>query len=99
MQPISYRCHQYPRTSFDSHLALPRSVDLLDAFHSKSILAYGMNGADLPIANRAPLRLRVERHLGYKHAKYIMRIEVGECFARIGLGKGGFWDVVTLKSR
>jgi DMSO/TMAO reductase YedYZ molybdopterin-dependent catalytic subunit len=68
------------------------SFDLSDAFHPQTILAYGMNGADLPVARGAPLRLRVERQLGYKHAKYLMRIEVVGSFARIGLGNGGFWE-------
>ena len=47
------------------------SIDLLDAYHPQTILAYGMNGKDLPVAHGAPLRLRVERQLGYKQAKYI----------------------------
>ena len=45
----------------------------------------------LPIANGAPLRLRVERQLGYKMAKYVMRIELVESFAHLGRGKGGYW--------
>ena len=52
------------------------SIDLEDAFHPQTILAYDMNDAALPIANGAPIRLRVERQLGYKHAKYVMRIEL-----------------------
>ena len=40
----------------------------------------------------APVRLRVERQLGYKHAKYVMRLEAVEDFAQIGRGKGGFWE-------
>ncbi|MCJ2049388.1 molybdopterin-binding protein [Methylobacterium sp. J-070] len=68
------------------------SIDLVDAFHPQTILAYEMNGKDLPVANGAPLRLRVERNLGYKQAKYVMRIEVVEGFADIGDGKGGYWE-------
>ena len=68
------------------------SIDLEDAFHPQTILAYEMNDAALPIANGAPIRLRVERQLGYKHAKYIMRMELVESFARIGGGKGGYWE-------
>jgi DMSO/TMAO reductase YedYZ molybdopterin-dependent catalytic subunit len=67
------------------------SIDLVDAFHPQTILAYEMNGQPLPIAHGAPLRLRVERQLGYKMAKYVMRIEAVESFAHIGDGKGGFW--------
>jgi len=68
------------------------SIDLLDAYHPQTILAYGMNGADLPVAHGAPLRLRVERQLGYKQAKYIMRIEVADGFAHLNGGRGGFWE-------
>jgi len=67
------------------------SIDLIDAFHPQSIIAYLMNGQSLPIKHGAPLRLRVERQLGYKHAKYIQRIEAVESFAHIEGGKGGFW--------
>ena len=68
------------------------SIDLEDAFHPQTILAYEMNDAVLPIANGAPIRLRVERQLGYKHAKYVMRIELVESFAGIAGGKGGYWE-------
>lgn len=68
------------------------SIDLDDAFHEQTILAYDMNGAPLPVKHGAPIRLRVERQLGYKHAKYVMRIEAVESFDQIGLGKGGFWE-------
>lgn len=68
------------------------SIDLIDAFHPQTILAYGMNGKDLDVAHGAPLRLRVERHLGYKHAKYVMRIEIRDSFAGLWGGKGGFWE-------
>ncbi|MET7245605.1 molybdopterin-binding protein [Methylobacterium sp. EM32] len=68
------------------------SIDLVDAFHPQTILAYDLNGQALPVANGAPLRLRVERNLGYKQAKYVMRIEVVESFSGIGEGKGGYWE-------
>ena len=68
------------------------SIDLIDAFHPQTILAYAMNGIDLPIAHGAPLRLRVERQLGYKHAKYVQRIEIVESLAGFGSGKGGYWE-------
>jgi len=67
------------------------SIDLIDARHPQTILAWAMNGRTLPVAYGAPLRLRVERQLGYKHAKYIRRIEVVESFAHIGRGRGGYW--------
>jgi DMSO/TMAO reductase YedYZ molybdopterin-dependent catalytic subunit len=68
------------------------SVDLVDAFHPQTILAWGMNGHLLPVPNGAPLRLRVERQLGYKHAKYVERVEAVESLAGIQGGKGGYWE-------
>jgi DMSO/TMAO reductase YedYZ molybdopterin-dependent catalytic subunit len=68
------------------------SIDFFDALHPQTILAYEMNGHPLPIAYGAPLRLRLERQLGYKMAKYIMRVEVTDTVAGIGRGKGGFWE-------
>jgi len=68
------------------------SIDLVDARHPQTILAYEMNGQTLPVPHGAPLRLRVERQIGYKHAKYIRRIEAVESFAHIGGGKGGYWE-------
>jgi DMSO/TMAO reductase YedYZ molybdopterin-dependent catalytic subunit len=67
------------------------SIDLIDAFHPQTILAYDMNGAPLGIPYGAPLRLRLERQLGYKMAKYIMRIEVVESFKHIAGGRGSYW--------
>ena len=57
-----------------------------------TILAYGLNGQPLPVTNGAPLRLRVERQLGYKHAKYVMRIELVKSLYNIGAGHGGYWE-------
>ena len=68
------------------------SIDLHDAFHPQTILAYDMNGAPLGVPYGAPLRLRVERQLGYKMAKYIMKIEAVTSFERIAGGRGGFWE-------
>ncbi len=68
------------------------SIDLDDAYHAQTILAWEMNDAPLPVKNGAPLRLRVERQLGYKHAKYVMRIELVSSFASIAGGKGGYWE-------
>jgi hypothetical protein len=68
------------------------SIDLIDAFHPQTILAWAMNDRPLEVGHGAPLRLRVERQLGYKHAKYVMRIEAVASLAGIGLGKGGYWE-------
>ena len=51
-----------------------------------------MNDATLPIGHGAPIRLRVERQLGYKHAKFVMRVEAVASLAAIGQGRGGFWE-------
>lgn len=68
------------------------SLDMVEAVHPQTILAYEMNGKVLPIAHGAPIRLRAERQLGYKMAKYVMRIELVESFAHIGGGRGGYWE-------
>jgi len=68
------------------------SIDLYDAFNPQTILAYDLNGKPLPVSNGAPLRLRVERQLGYKQAKYVMRVEMVESLAGIGQGSGGYWE-------
>ena len=68
------------------------SIGILDAVHPQTILAYNMNGAPLPAAHGAPLRLRIERQLGYKNTKYIDKIELVSSFAEIGQGKGGYWE-------
>jgi DMSO/TMAO reductase YedYZ molybdopterin-dependent catalytic subunit len=68
------------------------SVGLVDAFHPQTILAYEMNGVPLPVAHGAPLRVRVERQLGYKMAKYVMRIEAVADIRGVRGGRGGFWE-------
>jgi DMSO/TMAO reductase YedYZ molybdopterin-dependent catalytic subunit len=68
------------------------SIDLIDAFHPQTILAWAMNDRMLPVPNGAPLRLRVERQLGYKHAKYIQRIEARATLAGLYGGQGGTWE-------
>ncbi len=56
------------------------SIDLLDALHPQTLLAYGMNGQDLPVPHGAPVRLRVERQLGYKSMKFLQRVVVTDEF-------------------
>ena len=68
------------------------SIDLRDAHHPQTILAYEMNGAPLPVEHGAPLRLRLERQLGYKMAKYVMRLELVESYSHLGEGRGGYWE-------
>ena len=68
------------------------SIDLTDALHPQTILAWRLNQQALPVANGAPLRLRIERQLGYKHAKFIESIEAVASLDGIGAGKGGYWE-------
>jgi DMSO/TMAO reductase YedYZ molybdopterin-dependent catalytic subunit len=68
------------------------SIDFTDALHPQTILAYEMNGEPLPVPHGAPLRLRLERQLGYKMAKYVMRIELAESMSSFGKGQGGYWE-------
>jgi len=68
------------------------TLDVFDVFHPQTILAYDMNGAPLTVAHGAPLRLRAERYLGYKQAKYLMRLEAVDRFDHIGGGQGGYWE-------
>lgn len=60
------------------------SIDLVDAFHPQTILAYGMNGRDLPVQHGAPLRIRVEKQIGYKSVKYLQKIVVTDEFVDVG---------------
>jgi DMSO/TMAO reductase YedYZ molybdopterin-dependent catalytic subunit len=76
----------------DSESKYYESIDIAEAMHSQTILAYDMNDKMLDIPHGAPLRLRVERQLGYKMAKYLMRIEAVESFKDIRGGKGGYWE-------
>ncbi len=72
-------------------------IDMLDALHPQTILAYGMNGHDLPLAHGAPLRVRVETQLGYKSVKFLERIVVKNEFDDLGkigpLQNGWAWYV------
>ena len=64
------------------------SLDLPDAFHPQTLLAYGLNGQDLPTPHGAPVRLRVARQLGYKSVKYLSEITVTDTLKNIGEGLG-----------
>ena len=68
------------------------SIDLVDAYHPQTILAWGMNDRMLAMGHGAPLRLRLERQLGYKQAKFVMRVEAVDRLSGIGDGKGGYWE-------
>ena len=70
------------------------SIDLFAASHPQTILAYGLNGRPVPEKNGAPLRLRIETQIGYKHAKFVERVELVESLLHIGAGRGGWWEDV-----
>jgi len=76
----------------DDQIPYYESIALEEAYHPQTIMAYELNDVPLDMAHGAPLRLRVERQLGYKHAKYVMRIELVESLDEIGGGRGGYWE-------
>ena len=65
------------------------SIDMFEVVHPQTILAYGLNGGELPVGNGAPLRLRVERQCGYKNLKFLKSIQVVDSIAAFGRGTGG----------
>ncbi len=71
------------------------SIDMVDAYHPQTIIAHSLNGEPLPEKNGAPLRMRIERQLGYKQAKYVKAIEAVISFDKIGQGGGGHWEDVA----
>jgi DMSO/TMAO reductase YedYZ molybdopterin-dependent catalytic subunit len=89
---IVFTCADKLEQTLDNSGQYYETIDLEDAFHPQTILAYEMNGAPLRVPHGAPLRVRIERQLGYKMAKYVMRIEAVESFADRGRGRGGFWE-------
>jgi DMSO/TMAO reductase YedYZ molybdopterin-dependent catalytic subunit len=89
---IAFFCADQLEQTLDGNGRYYETIDLIDAWHPQTILAYDMNDAPLPVEHGAPLRLRVERQLGYKMAKYVMRIEAIDSFAVLGRGRGGFWE-------
>lgn len=64
------------------------SIDMADAMHPQTLLAWGMNDGDLPVPFGGPLRMRVPRQLGYKNVKFINRILVTDSVKTLGSGAG-----------
>ena len=89
---IAFFCADTLELTLDGTGDYYETIAIADAFHEQTILAHEMNGAPLPVAHGAPIRLRLERQLGYKMAKYVMRIEAIDSFAKLGRGKGGYWE-------
>jgi DMSO/TMAO reductase YedYZ molybdopterin-dependent catalytic subunit len=88
---VMFHCYDAIEKGLSGEVLYYESIDLIDARHPQTILAYAMNDKPLPIENGAPLRVRVERQLGYKMAKYIKRIELISEFSQVGLGQGSYW--------
>jgi DMSO/TMAO reductase YedYZ molybdopterin-dependent catalytic subunit len=78
--------------NFYAYDGVVESIDMLDAFHPQTILAYGMNGRSLPVPHGAPVRLRVEKQVGYKSLKFLERIVVTDEFVDMG-DNGWAWYV------
>ncbi|MBY5899546.1 molybdopterin-dependent oxidoreductase [Rhizobium leguminosarum] len=89
---IVFHCADEYEMTLDGSGWYYESIDLVDAFHPQTILAHTMNGRDLEVAHGAPLRLRVERQLGYKQAKYLTGIEAVADLGQLYGGNGGFWE-------
>jgi DMSO/TMAO reductase YedYZ molybdopterin-dependent catalytic subunit len=89
---VVFHCADDLEPSTDGTGRYYESIDLIDAFHPQTILAYALNDRPLPVGHGAPIRARIERQLGYKQAKFVMRIEVVDRLERIGRGRGGFWE-------
>ncbi|HEV7309161.1 molybdopterin-binding protein [Ensifer sp.] len=89
---VVFHCFDEMSLGLSGSTAYYESIDMIDARHPQTILAYGLNGSALPVSNGAPLRLRVERQLGYKMAKYIRAIEVVSDLSPFGRGRGGYWE-------
>ena len=64
------------------------SIDMADALHPQTFLAYGMNGDELPVGNGGPLRLRLPRQIGYKSVKFITHLTVTDNLKKFGKGLG-----------
>ncbi|MFZ3007741.1 MAG: molybdopterin-binding protein [Phenylobacterium sp.] len=89
---IAFFCADTLELTLDGSGDYYETIAVADAFHPQTILAYEMNDTPLPVAHGAPIRLRLERQLGYKMAKYVMRIEAIDSFENLGRGRGGYWE-------
>jgi DMSO/TMAO reductase YedYZ molybdopterin-dependent catalytic subunit len=74
------------------HRRYYESVYVSEARHPQSILAYELNDQVLDVPHGAPLRVRLERKLGYKQAKYLVGVELVASLDGVGGGKGGYWE-------
>jgi DMSO/TMAO reductase YedYZ molybdopterin-dependent catalytic subunit len=86
-----YHCYDNIQRTLTGDILYYESSDLVDAYHPQTILSYGLNDQVLPVSNGAPIRLRIERALGYKQPKYLHTIELVDDLSPFGHGKGGYW--------
>jgi DMSO/TMAO reductase YedYZ molybdopterin-dependent catalytic subunit len=89
LKAVLEQCGVQPQAryvQFHSYDYFVDGIDMIDALHPQTILAYGMNGRELPLGHGAPLRLRVERQLGYKSLKFLRKIVVTDAFDDDKLG-------------
>ena len=86
-----YHCYDVMGGGLSGTEPYYESSDLIDAYHPQTILAYGLNNEVLPVSNGAPVRLRIERALGYKQPKYLHTVELVDSFVGFGQGQGGYW--------
>ena len=86
-----YHCYDNIQRTLSGDILYYESSDLIDAYHPQTILSYGLNDQVLPVSNGAPIRLRIERALGYKQPKYLHTIELVDDLSPFGRGKGGYW--------
>ena len=64
------------------------SIDIAEALHPQTLVAYGMNDGDLPVPFGGPLRLRLPRQLGYKSVKFMTRVTATDSLKSFGKGLG-----------
>jgi DMSO/TMAO reductase YedYZ molybdopterin-dependent catalytic subunit len=88
---VVFHCFDAIERGLSGNVFYYESIDLIDAYHPQTLLAYGLNDKPLPRQHGAPIRLRVERQLGYKHAKFIHTIELTDTLLSIGSGRGSYW--------
>jgi len=83
LRAVLEACGIYPSAryvNFESYDWFKDSIDMVDALHPQTLLAFGMNGRDLPVPHGAPVRLRVATQMGYKSMKFLRRIVVTDEF-------------------
>jgi DMSO/TMAO reductase YedYZ molybdopterin-dependent catalytic subunit len=92
--PLSYMLNLVgisPKANYVAYFAYDEawdSVDMLDALHPQTLLAYGMNREDLPADHGAPIRVRVPRQLGQKSKKYLWKMTAVDSLKNVGDGRG-----------